>query len=353
MQNAKFTIYLFRKVTKNYALCIVHCAFFYTFAQQNKKNMNNSSFLTPHSSLITILGPTASGKTTLATHLAAKINGEIISADSRQIYRGMDLGTGKDLCEYTIDGKEIPYHLIDIHPAGYKYNLYEYQRDFLNAYDSILQRGTQPILCGGTGLYIEAVLGGYRLLEVPVNEPLRQSLEGKSLDELSHILDTYPNYHRHNQTDVDTVKRAIRAIEIADYYAHNESVETDYPTLNPIIIGVDIDRELRREKITRRLKARLDEGMLNEVQGLLDSGIHPDDLIYYGLEYKFLTQHLIGELTFDEMFKGLETAIHQFAKRQMTWFRGMERRGYTINWINADQTIEQKVQQALEIINKK
>ena len=314
---------------------------------------NNSSLLTSNSSLITILGPTASGKTTLATHLAAKINGEIISADSRQIYRGMDLGTGKDLCEYTIDGKEIPYHLIDIHPAGYKYNLYEYQRDFLKAYDTILQRGTQPILCGGTGLYIEAVLGGYRLLEVPVNEPLRKSLEGKSLEELSSILDTYPNYYRHNQTDVDTVKRAIRAIEIADYYAHNESVETDYPTLNPIIIGVDIDRELRREKITRRLKSRLDEGMLNEVQGLLDSGIHPDDLIYYGLEYKFLTQHLIGELTFDEMFKGLETAIHQFAKRQMTWFRGMERRGYTINWINADQTIEQKVQQALEILNKK
>ena len=318
--------------------------------------MNNSSLLIPHSSLITILGPTASGKTTLATHLALHLNGEIISADSRQIYRGMDLGTGKDLCEYTINGKNIPYHLIDIHPAGYKYNLYEYQRDFLKAYDSILQRGTQPILCGGTGLYIEAVLGGYRLLEVPVNEPLRQSLEGKSLEELSQILDTYPNYHRHNQTDVDTVKRAIRAIEIADYYAnHTETsaLNSQLSTLNYTIIGVDIDRELRREKITRRLKTRLDEGMLNEVQGLLDSGIHPNDLIYYGLEYKFLTQHLIGELSFDKMFKALETAIHQFAKRQMTWFRGMERRGYTINWINADQTIEQKVSQALEIINKK
>ncbi len=319
---------------------------------KNAEGVNNSSLHTPHSSLITILGPTASGKTTLATHLALQLNGEIISADSRQIYRGMDLGTGKDLCEYTIDGKEIPYHLIDIHPAGYKYNLYEYQRDFLKAYDDITTRGTQPILCGGTGLYIEAVLGGYRLLEVPVNEPLRQSLEGKSLDELSHILDTYPNYHSHNQTDVDTVKRAIRAIEIADYYASHESTETNYPTLNPIIIGVNIDRDLRREKITRRLKTRLNEGMLDEVQGLLNNGIHPDDLIYYGLEYKFLTQHLIGELTFDEMFKGLETAIHQFAKRQMTWFRGMERRGYTINWINADQTIEQKVNQALEIIKK-
>ena len=317
---------------------------------------DNSTPITNNSSLITILGPTASGKTTLATHLALRLNGEIISADSRQIYRGMDLGTGKDLCEYTINGKNIPYHLIDIHPAGYKYNLYEYQRDFLKAYDTILQRGTQPILCGGTGLYIEAILGGYRLLEVPVNEPLRHSLEGKSLDELSSILDTYPNYHRHNQTDVDTVKRAIRAIEIADYYAnHTEtsSLNSQLSTLNYTIIGVDIDRELRREKITRRLKTRLDEGMLDEVQNLLNSGIHPDDLIYYGLEYKFLTQHLIGELTFDEMFKGLETAIHQFAKRQMTWFRGMERRGYTINWINADQTIEQKVTQALKIINKK
>ena len=314
------------------------------------EGVNNSSHSTLNSQLITILGPTASGKTTLATHLAAKINGEIISADSRQIYRGMNLGTGKDLCEYTIDGKEIPYHLIDIHPAGYKYNLYEYQRDFLNAYDSILQRGTQPILCGGTGLYIEAVLGGYRLLEVPVNEPLRQSLEGKSLDELSHILDTYPNYHRHNQTDVDTVKRAIRAIEIADYYAHNESIDTDYPTLNPIIIGVDIDRELRREKITRRLKTRLDEGMLDEVKGLLDSGIHPDDLIYYGLEYKFLTQHLIGELSFDEMFKGLETAIHQFAKRQMTWFRGMERRGFTIHWVDGSLPVEERVDAVLGLM---
>ena len=342
--------------------------------------MNNSSFLIPHSSLITILGPTASGKTTLATHLALHLNGEIISADSRQIYRGMDLGTGKDLCEYTIDGHQIPYHLIDIHPAGYKYNLFEYKRDFLKAYNTILQHGTQPILCGGTGLYIEAVLGDYNLLEVPVNEPLRQTLEGKTLEELSQILDTYPNYHRHNKTDVDTVKRAIRAIEIADYYAHHTKQTTlnsqflqkaraiestqiaeqsknlerseKLSTLNSIIIGVDIDRELRREKITRRLKTRLDEGMLDEVKNLLDSGIHPDDLIYYGLEYKFLTQHLIGELTYDEMFKGLEIAIHQFAKRQMTWFRGMERRGYTINWINADQTIDQKVTQALEIIEK-
>ena len=312
---------------------------------------DNSSLITNNSSLITILGPTARGKTTLATHLALHLNGEIISADSRQIYRGMDLGTGKDLCEYTINGKDIPYHLIDIHPAGYKYNLYEYQRDFLKAYDTILQRGTQPILCGGTGLYIEAVLGGYRLLEVPVNEPLRLSLEGKSLEELSQILDTYPNYHRHNQTDVDTVKRAIRAIEIADYYAHNESIETDYPTLNPIIIGVDIDRELRREKITRRLKQRLEEGMVDEVRGLLAEGIPAENLIYYGLEYKFLTQYAIGEISYDEMFLQLETAIHQFAKRQMTWFRGMERRGFTIHWLDATLPIEEKTEQIINLIN--
>ena len=302
--------------------------------------------------IITLLGPTASGKTTLAAHLAAHLgNAEIISADSRQVYRGMDVGTGKDLADYVVDGMQVPYHLIDIVPAGHKYNLFQYQQDFHSALTDICNRGCQAILCGGTGLYIESVLKGYHMVPVPENPQLRDELSHLTLPELTQLLSTYKTLH--NTTDVDTPKRAIRAIEIADYYAHNESIETDYPPLNPIIIGVNIDRELRREKITRRLKARLDEGMLNEVQGLLDSGIHPDDLIYYGLEYKFLTQHLIGELTFDEMFKGLETAIHQFAKRQMTWFRGMERRGYTINWINADQTIEQKVTQALEIINKK
>lgn len=302
--------------------------------------------------LITILGPTATGKTAVATRVAAILDGEIVSADSRQIYRDMDIGTGKDLSEYHIDGHDIPYHLIDIRPAGYKYNLYEYQRDFLQAYSDIIERGKTPILCGGTGLYIEAVLAGYRLMEVPVNEPLRARLAEKSLPELTEILNTYPDYHRHNQTDVDTTKRAIRAIEIADYYARHKATETEYPELNPIIIGIDISRELRRERITARLKARLEEGMIDEVRGLLDRGIPTADLTYYGLEYKFITQYITGLLTLDEMVKGLETAIHQFAKRQMTWFRGMERRGYTIHWIDGSQDLSHRVSKTMEIIKQ-
>ncbi len=284
--------------------------------------------------LIVILGPTASGKTAYATRLAAEIgNAEIISADSRQVYRGMDLGTGKDLEEYCVEGKHIPYHLIDIVDAGYKYNLYEYQRDFLVAYNDIISRGATPILCGGTGLYIEAILGGYRLLEVPNNEILRQSLEGKSLDELSEILNRYPNYQRHNKTDVDTTKRAIRAIEIAEYYSQHEEKEIEYPELNPIIYGIDVDRDVRRERISNRLRARVENGMIDEIKGLINSGIRAENLIYYGLEYKFVTQYVIGELKYEEMLAKLEIAIHQFAKRQMTWFRCMERRGYKIEWI--------------------
>ncbi|MFI3297850.1 MAG: tRNA (adenosine(37)-N6)-dimethylallyltransferase MiaA [bacterium] len=284
--------------------------------------------------LIVILGPTASGKTAYATKLAAEIgNAEIISADSRQVYRGMDLGTGKDLDEYCVDGKQIPYHLIDIVDAGYKYNLYEYQRDFLAVYNDIISRGATPILCGGTGLYIEAILGGYRLLEVPNNDTLRQSLEGKSLEELSEILDKYPNYQKHNKTDVDTTKRAIRAIEIAEYYSRHEAKEVEYPELNPIIYGIDVDREVRRERISKRLRARVESGMIDEIKGLIDNGVNAEDLIYYGLEYKFVTQYIIGELEYEEMLQKLEIAIHQFAKRQMTWFRGMERRGYKIEWI--------------------
>ena len=269
--------------------------------------------------LVTILGPTATGKTQLATALAARIDGEIISADSRQIYRGMDIGTGKDLAEYVVDGKPIPYHLIDIVDAGYKYNVFEYQRDFLKAFESVNQRGHLPILCGGTGLYIEAVLNGYNLLAVPDNQLLREQLATKTLDELTSILSGYKTLH--NQTDVDTVKRAIRAIEIEAYYQTHEEETVEYPELKSLIIGVGIDREVRREKITKRLKARLNEGMIDEVKMLLDSGIQPDDLIYYGLEYKFVTEYVIGKTTYDEMFRGLEIAIHQFAKRQMTWFR--------------------------------
>ena len=299
--------------------------------------------------LITILGPTASGKTPLATALADRLGTEIISGDSRQVYRRMDLGTGKDLADYTIEGRSVPYHLIDVVEPGYKYNVFEYQRDFLKAYESIVDKGKLPILCGGTGMYLESVLKGYRLLPVPENSELRASLEGKSLQELTLILEGYKKLH--NSTDVDTAKRAIRAIEIEEYYKQQPPEYREFPALKSLIVGVDIDRELRREKITRRLKQRLDEGMVEEVRGLLAEGISAESLIYYGLEYKFLTQYAIGELTYEEMFHQLETAIHQFAKRQMTWFRGMERRGFVIHWLDATLPMEEKVERIINLIN--
>ncbi len=280
--------------------------------------------------LLVITGPTASGKTSRAVDVAKALDGEIISADSRQIYCGMDIGTGKDLVEY--DG--VPYHLIDICPAGYKYNLYEYLRDFDEAYTKVAGKGKLPILCGGTGLYIESAINGLRLPEVPENRELRESLAGKSLEELTSILASMKTLH--NVTDVDSCKRAIRAIEIQSYYIEHpeKAVSTQpKPMENVTIVGVDIDRESRRNRISARLKARIDEGMIDEVRSLLDSGISPDDLIYYGLEYKYVTSYIVGEMTFDEMLSGLEIAIHQFAKRQMTWFRGMERRGFHIHWI--------------------
>lgn len=304
----------------------------------------------PDYDLIAILGPTASGKTQFATALANKLDTEIISADSRQIYRGMDIGTGKDLADYTMDGKQIPYHLIDIVEPGYKYNVFEYQRDFLTAYNGIRQKGKIPIMCGGTGMYLESVLKGYRLLPVPENPQLRAQLADKSLDELTEILKRYKTLH--NTTDVDTAKRAIRAIEIEEYYAHTPVEERSFPQLNSLIIGIDIDRELRREKITRRLHQRLEEGMVNEVRSLLDKGISPEDLIYYGLEYKYLTLYVIGKLTYEQMFHDLEIAIHQFAKRQMTWFRGMERRGFTIHWIDAQWPMEEKAAFAIRLIEQ-
>ena len=299
--------------------------------------------------LITILGPTASGKTPLAAALADRMGTEIISGDSRQVYRRMDLGTGKDLVDYTVDVRQVPYHLIDIVEPGYKYNVFEYQRDFLKAYEEISAKGKTPILCGGTGMYIESVLKGYRLLPVPENPELRASLEGKSLEELTHILEGYKKLH--NSTDVDTCKRAIRAIEIEEYYKQQPPEYREFPSLKSLIVGVDIDRELRREKITRRLKQRLEEGMVDEVRGLLAEGIPAENLIYYGLEYKFLTQYAIGEISYDEMFLQLETAIHQFAKRQMTWFRGMERRGFTIHWLDATLPMEEKTEQIINLIN--
>lgn len=300
--------------------------------------------------LLTILGPTASGKTALAAALAYELDTEIISADSRQIYRQMDLGTGKDLADYVVNGKSIPYHLIDIVEPGYKYNVFEYQRDFLKAYEEIKQKGKLPVLCGGTGMYLESVLKGYKLVPVPENPELRERLADKSLEELTAILRSYKELH--NTTDVDTVKRAIRAIEIEEYYRENDITNREFPQLKSIIVGVDIDRELRREKISRRLHQRLDDGMVDEVRNLLDKGIHPDDLIYYGLEYKYLTLYAIGKLTFEEMFSQLEIAIHQFAKRQMTWFRGMERRGFTIHWLDATLPMEEKTECIKKLITE-
>ena len=297
--------------------------------------------------MITILGPTASGKTPVAARLAAEIGGEVISADSRQVYRRMDIGTGKDLADYVVDGKQIPYHLIDIREPGTKYNLFEYQQDFFDAYLDIRSRGAVPILCGGTGLYIEAVLKGYKLSPVPQNQALRDSLEGKSLDELTQMLIDLKAKNgstMHNKTDVDSCQRAIRAIEIETYNIEHPTPRRELPPVDSLIIGISIDRELRREKITRRLKARLEEGMVDEVRALLDEGIPADDLIYYGLEYKFVTEYLTGQTTYDEMFTRLEIAIHQFAKRQMTWFRGMERRGFKIHWIDAILPMEEKIE---------
>lgn len=299
---------------------------------------------------ITILGPTASGKTALAATLAAETGGEIISADSRQVYRRMDIGTGKDLADYVIGDKRIPYHLIDIVEPGTRYNLFQYQHDFRRVYDDIISRGALPIICGGTGLYIEAVLSGYRLAPVPENRNLRLNLEGKSLEELTVILEELKKRNgstMHNKTDVDTAKRAIRAIEIEIFNGENPTVAADTPPIDSLIIGVSIEREERRRRITERLRQRLDEGMADEVKSLLDSGITADSLIYYGLEYRFVTEYVIGRITREEMFRSLEIAIHQFAKRQMTWFRGMERRGFTIHWIDAMLPIEDKVRQII------
>ena len=288
--------------------------------------------------LITILGPTASGKTKVAVQLAARLNAEIISADSRQVYRRMDLGTGKDLDDYTIGKQTIPYHLINIVEPGTKYNVFEYQRDFLQAYTNIKARGKNVIVCGGTGWYIESIIRGYRLSPVPQNPELREQLKGKSLQELTDILKQFKTLH--NTTDVDSASRAIRAIEIASYYVHTPVDDRPFPTLSSYTIGIDVDRELRRARISKRLRQRLDAGMIDEIHSLLNEGIAPEDLIYYGLEYKYLTLYAIGTLSYEEMFTKLEIAIHQFAKRQMTWFRGMERRGVEIHWMKPEEALQ-------------
>lgn len=299
--------------------------------------------------MITILGPTACGKTALAVSLAAKTGGEIISADSRQVYRGMDIGTGKDLSEYHVDDKQIPYHLIDIEEAGQKYNLFRFQEDFNAAYEDITSRGVQPILCGGTGLYMEAVLKGYALSPVPQDDNLRKKLSTRSLGELKELLiwlKARNGSAMHNETDVDTVSRAVRAIEI-EFHNLRHSVDTRrVPAVGSLIVGLDVDRDIRRERITARLKARLEEGMVEEVRGLLEKdGITKEDLMYYGLEYKYVTAYVVGEMSYEDMFNQLEIAIHQFAKRQMTWFRGMERRGFNIHWLDASIPMADKLAQ--------
>ena len=292
--------------------------------------------------LITITGATAGGKTAVASHLAKELQTEIISADSRQVYRGMDIGTGKDLDDYVVDGKLIPYHLIDIVDAGYKYNVFEFQKDFFRVYSEMISRNKLPILCGGTGMYIEAVLKNYELIQVPVNETLRKQLDGLNIEELDKILQSYKKPH--NKSDLDTTKRAVRAIEIQEYYLKNQLVQTENPKINSLNIGIMFDRDIRRQRITERLKQRLENGLIEEVEKLLSQGLKHDDLEYYGLEYKYLSLYLAGKITFDELFSSLNTAIHQFAKRQMTWFRGMERRGFNIEWIPAELSKTEKVE---------
>ena len=302
--------------------------------------------------MITILGPTACGKTSLAAALAADIHAEIISGDSRQVYRGMDIGTGKDLADYRVGDISVPYHLIDIVEPGTKYNVYQYQRDFMRAYDDIVGRGVTPMLCGGSGLYLEAVLRGYRMAPVPENKPLRQSLEGKSLAELTEMLNdikTRKGLRMHNTTDVDTAKRAIRAIEIELYQDEHPEETEDIQPVDSLVIGLHIEVEQRRERITRRLKARFDEGIADEIRRIIDSGVAPEELIYYGLEYKYVTEYVIGQRDFEETFRLLEIAIHQFAKRQMTWFRGMERRGVKIHWIDSQLPMEEKINEIKNI----
>lgn len=300
--------------------------------------------------MIAIIGPTATGKTSLATHLAYRNKGEIISADSRQVYKGMDIGTGKDLTEYIVNGNRVPYHLIDIAEPGEEYNLYRYQQDFLNAWKDISNRNKLPVLCGGTGMYIEAVLKGYRLLDVPENAALRHKLENKNNRELQQLLKTYKTPH--NTTDTEDRNRLIRAIEIQDYYQKHQQEVTNYPDIDYILFGIQFERRVIRERITERLRDRLENGMISEVEQLLEAGVSPESLKFYGLEYRFLTQYIQGEITYDELFRGLNTAIHQFAKRQMTWFRRMQRKGFHINWIDGQLPLSEKVKFVEDIISE-
>jgi len=302
----------------------------------------------PGYDLLVITGPTASGKTALAASVADRLGGEVISADSRQVYRGMDLGTGKDLDEYNIDGRTIPCHLIDIADPGYKYNVFEYQRDFIRVYNELKQRNVFPVICGGSGMYLDSIISGYSMFEVPPDSGLRTRLEKKSMEELTGILSTYKKLH--NTTDTDTKKRIVRAIEIEHFNSFSKKKQTKFPDLKSLVIGVMTDRQTRRERISARLRQRLDAGMVEEVKKLLINGISREALVYYGLEYKFITLYLTGEMKYDDMVKNLEIAIYRFAKRQMTWFRGMERKGIIIHWINAELPMDEKVERVMELL---
>jgi tRNA dimethylallyltransferase len=304
--------------------------------------------LIPKYDLLVVTGPTASGKTSLAVALASRLNGEIISADSRQVYKGMDIGTGKDYQDYLINGVRMPCHLIDIAKPGYKYNVFEYQRDFIRVYSTLKERSIFPVVCGGSGMYADSIITGYKMYEVPNDSGLRINLEMKSMEELREILSTYKSLH--NSTDLDTPKRVIRAIEIEHFSRNREKKKADFPKINSLVVGVLFDRDTRRKRISERLKQRLKAGMILEVKHLIEQGVGINTLIYYGLEYKFITLYLTGKLTYDEMVRDLETAIHQFAKRQMTWFRGMEKRGIKINWINGSLPLEEKVGEVLKLL---
>lgn len=299
--------------------------------------------------LITILGPTATGKTTLAAHVAFKLGSAVISADSRQVYRHMDIGTGKDFGEYFVEGQLVKSYLINICDPGDKYNLFEYQKDFFSVFKSLASVGKVPVLCGGSGLYIESVLKSYRMLKVPINLLLRKELNYKSDIELSELLSNYRKLH--NTTDTVTRKRLIRAIEIEIYNKEHPEERTNYPEINSLIVGVKFERELQKQRITERLKSRMKNGLIEEVQNLLDRGILPENLIYYGLEYKFVTLYLLGKLIYDEMFNQLNIAIHQFSKRQMTWFRKMEREGFRIHWIDGTLPLEEKAKRVFDLMN--
>ena len=299
--------------------------------------------------IITILGPTASGKTSFAANLATNLNAEIISGDSRQVYRGMDIGTGKDLKDYIVGKQMIPYHLIDIVDAGYEYNIFEYQKDFYKVFNEIKDRRKIPILCGGSGMYIESILNGYKLIQVPENKVLRDELEKIKTEKLVKILSSYGSLH--NISDTSDRKRLIRAIEIQQYHKTNKDIQTKLPAIKSIVFGIDLERDEVRNRITKRLKTRLQEGMIEEVKELMKEGLSSEQIKFYGLEYKFLTSYIMDEFSYDEMFRQLNTAIHQFAKRQMTWFRRMEKKGFKINWIDGKLNLETKINKCIEIIN--